>query len=263
MGFFRVKKSLFCSVILEADYYKICLREMGSKNRVLSEILKTQAIDDPRNIATVLDELLKEYEDKKIFLCVLMGEATQGVVKGSEVSDEECKIVTVNSDFLVYNRKDEVESIDSLFEPYKIDEHLNALKLLYFFYKNEKFQQNALFILRLEHSIAVMFADENEVFDAYMVDFVQERLNAIVTNPNDLALDDEDEVFYQTIKKQIENFYKKEGSKFVQNIFIYDADARNDANMSYYIFKNLLIKTQVAPIKVVDFMNRVNIKENG
>lgn len=250
MWFLDSKKNSFLSIILDNGLCKYYIRNLGNKNKVLSQ--KTGFFEF-ENVDTINEKIMQEIhniQNKKLFTCILHTDINQ---YANQKENDKCYTKSVDKDFTVMINKDIIDNYEFKF---KVDEHMSALKLLYFLIKNEAFDKTSMFMLKFNKTSVVSFATKDSVFSAYMLNYENMAINL-----RNAGVEDSEEILCQIIKEQLYNFYQNESCDFVQNIFLYDINSK-ESNESYYIFKNLSIRTESVPTDILDFLNRINIKEN-
>lgn len=259
MALFGSKKNVFCTLLLNGGSCKIIVRQIASKNRVAKSAKTTINFASKDELNEKLGEIMSKFNTKKSYICALMSSAKQCL--SEELSSQKDYIVeAVNDDYAVCVPKNDAEWIRSAIN-LNIDECMSALKLMYFLIKNQEFKGTCMFVLKFKDSVCVAFANDSSVLSASMYDYEKECIKIATKASNSASFSDSEEFFYELVKDKLSIFYSGQNSDFVSKIFLYDASGV-DRNMSYYFFKNLLIQTELVPIDILDFANKINIKEN-
>ena len=103
--------------------------------------------------------------------------------------------------------------------------------------------------MKFNTEIAVILADEKNV-----------KLAKILQIKNDTGDCDEDELLYSVIREIIDEYYADDEADFIDSIYIYGDDVISQSG--YLIFTKLFINTKIVPINLIDFLNKIAIKEN-
>ena len=77
---------------------------------------------------------------------------------------------------------------------------------------------------------------------------------------NDAGDCDDDELLYAVIREIIDEYYADDEADFIDSIYIYGDDVSSQSG--YLIFTKLFINTKIVPINLIDFLNKIAIKEN-
>lgn len=254
MGFLKRNNRLFYTILLDSDICKIYFRELDSRKAVIREGLETIAIEEAGlGVQTYISK--NGICGSKDYLSVLQTSYQQGltdsIVDGFNVQYIDKNIYSYAS----------ISDINAIKESLKIhiNEFISPFKVLYFLFKNQEFKGVSLFILKFSSSAVFMVADENMIYIAKMINLAESFIE-IIDADSSIDMSDSDELFYRVIRDFVNSFYD-EHDTFINNIFIYDIGSLGPET-GYYIFTRMFIKTNIVPINLMDFINKINIKEN-
>ncbi|MCI6989570.1 MAG: hypothetical protein MR902_08485 [Campylobacter sp.] len=259
MALFGSKKNVFCTLLLRGSSCKVIVRQIASKNRVTKSVKTTINFASKDELNERLGEIMSKFNAKKRYICALMSSPNQHL--SEELSTQKDYIVeAVSDEYAVCVPKSEAAWIRGVIS-LNIDECMSALKLMYFLIKNQEFKGTCMFVIKFKDSVCVAYANDSSVLSVSMYDYEKECIKIATKASNSASFSDSEEFFYELVKDKLSIFYSGQNSDFIDKIFIYDASGV-DKNMSYYFFKNLLIQTELVPIDILDFANKINIKEN-
>lgn len=254
MGFLKRNNRLFYTILLDSDICKIQFRELNSKRAVIKDGLESIEIENAK--VGIQNYMATNGNCKeKDYICVLQTSYQQGL---SDTAVDGFSVQYIDKDVYSYANSGEIEAIkDNL--GFYINEFISPFKVLYFLFKNQEFKGASLFVLKFSSSAAFMVADENVIYFAKMINLT-ERFIEIIQNDPSVAMDDSDELFYRVISGFVSEYYESYET-FINSIFIYDIGSLGPET-GYYIFTRIFIKTHIVPINLMDFINKINIKEN-
>ncbi|MSN95642.1 hypothetical protein F1B92_00250 [Campylobacter sp. FMV-PI01] len=249
MNFLKKTPKVFCSVLLDGKRCKIFIRKMGSKKSVVSEEFDEFLLEEDEN----LQKLGKIAKDQS-YISIMHTSANQGIeFKKDSINTDEYAFEEVDKKVFCYMDKTKIDDFAKS-NNFVVNEYMSAFKILYFLSKNQNFKGTSLFVLRFNESAAFMIANEDRVFVTKMVEIYDEILNYLESDSN---LSDIDEFFCNILENFIKQFYEN-SNEFINEIYIYD---EKSSEVGYYIFTKIFIKTQIVPLNIVDFMNKINLKE--
>ena len=252
MGIFSKAIRSFYSVILDGDECKFFFREIDAKRRVKNELLEYEQDVQNEYLDGKLATFMTKTENKSGHLSILDTNLDHNFITNLDEFDgytDEYEFENVASNFVIYYKKADANKIDECFK-ITFNAHITPLKTLYFLYKNQECAKSSnLFVLKFNTQIAVILADEKNVKLAK---------NLQIKNDNDVC--DEDELLHSVIREIIDEYYADDEADFIDSIYIYGDDVSSQSG--YLIFTKLFINTKIVPINLIDFLNKIAIKEN-
>ena len=252
MGIFSKANRSFYSVILDGDECKFFFREIDNKRRVKNELLEYEQDVQNEYLDGKLATFMTKTENKSGHLSILDTNLEHHFITSLDNFDgdaNEYEFENVASNFVIYYKKSDVIKIDECFG-ITFDMHITPLKTLYFLYKNQECAKSSnLFVLKFNTKIAVILADEKNV-----------KLAKNLQIKNDAGDCDDDELLYAVIREIIDEYYDDDEADFIDSIYIYGDDVSSQSG--YLIFTKLFINTKIVPINLIDFLNKIAIKEN-
>lgn len=254
MSFLKRNNRLFYTILLDSDICKIYFRLVSPKRTVVKEGLETIEIENAK--VGIQNYMANNGICKnKDYICVLQTSYKQGL---TNVMVDGFYTQYIDENIYSYANLDDIQNLkDNL--GFKIDEFISPFKVLYFLMKNQEFKGASLFVLKFSSSAAFMVADESTIYFAKMINLADRFIDIIQNDPS-VAMDDSDELFYRVISEFVKEYYS-EHETFINSIFIYDIGSLGPET-GYYIFTRIFIKTHIVPINLMDFINKINIKEN-
>ncbi|PSM52303.1 hypothetical protein CBLAS_0302 [Campylobacter blaseri] len=258
MRLFGNSPKMFYSVCVDNNVFEIFFREFDKKNTLKQEFNEKDILVNKEHVEKI-NFFLKSTGSKKSFLSFMHTSLNQGLVDDAIYNDKDFIMQEIDKDVISYSLKSEIEDIKNLYNVEYI-EYINPFKVLYFLMKNENFKGTSLFILKFSQSAAVMVANSEKVIFSKMINFIDEGFDAFKKDPDSFSLEDDDEIFVSILQNFLNKFYET-NSSFVDEIFVYDTCSSN-RELGYYIFTKLFIKTNVFPLDIVEYINKINIKEH-
>lgn len=255
MAFLKRNLRNFYTVFFDDGSCKIKFRNLNSQKVILKEYFNTVRPKDGDLFKSVNEYLKDAKKDKKSYVSVIDGSLKHSLVM--ENSDDLKDKLTQKIDKNIIAILDE-----NKFQKYKENievnefEYISPFKVLYFLYKNCKLGGVNLFLIKFHQTLAIMVASKDKVIDAKMISLEKSYEKMILEN---LDLDiNSDEIFCAAIEDYLKEFYEKHDD-FIEKIMVYGSVG---PEIGYYIFTKVFIKTEVGMEDVIDFANKINIKEN-
>lgn len=263
MGFFFNKLfKTFYSVVLDNRSCKFYFREVASNKNILSENSQTIIYENNDKIANSFAKFMENTSKEPITSTIICSTNQGAIFPTQNLIEEDDNFIyeIINEKFKVYYSKQESIEINTKFNT-NFDQFMSAFKVLYFLFKNQNFSGKALFVLKFEETAAFMVADESGVCYTRIVD-IADALTLIAQNPDsdEVEMDDMGEIFYAILQSEIKRFYESANSDFIEQIFIYDNDTLG-AEIGYLIYTRLHIKTELIPVDLAEYINKISIKE--
>ena len=250
MALFAPTKS-FLSVVLKGNIGNFYYRKFKSKKIIdekTDKIDLSQSEDEPAVCLSKFTDL----KEKRLKTGIFIDDISQRVILGEVVLRENFVYQEVDKGFTVELPKEIIEQVDEKFG-IKFDAHISLFKVLYFLMKNQHCAETAMYALKFDDKIAFIVGN-------------QERVNfADIISLKDLFeidLGDDDEMFFEILKVEIDKFYTEHATDFINNIFIYN-DGSLGNELGYVIFSRIFVKTNLVPTDFVDFINKILIKESS
>ncbi|NLY04125.1 MAG: hypothetical protein GXZ15_04720 [Campylobacter sp.] len=254
MNFLRRNNRHFYTILLDNDLCKVYFRELNSQKSVVSEGIKTFKVDGKYSQIGEYIEQNASYGEKD-YVCVFQTSHTQGL---TDVMIDGFYVQYIDENIYSYANLSDIRQIEESAGVH-INEFISPFKVLYFLHKNQNFEGVGLFVLKFSSLAVLMVADHGKIYSAKTVDLTKEFMN-LINNDESIVLDDWDELFYRVIRDFIFDFYTQNES-FINGIYIYDTGGLSP-EIGYYIFTKIFIKTNIVPLNLMDFINKINIKEN-
>lgn len=251
MAFLKKNPRKFYTIFLDNNVCKIYFRELNSRRAVLEEGSKNIYIKN-REYLDEINEFIKDKENS--YICLLQTSLQQGLVGELGVDVSENIIQNIDKDVISYANLKDIEYIKGYLK-FKIDEFISPFKILYFLYKNVEITSTSLLMLKFGSSMAVMVVNKNGILDATMIDL--KEIYILFYNEGHIL--DNEELFFEALKQYIANFYK-DNNDFIDKIYVYSNEGLG-VEMGYYIFTKIFIRTEVPMLNLMDFVNKINIKE--
>ncbi|CZE47104.1 hypothetical protein [Campylobacter geochelonis] len=260
MSLFKKSPSMFYSIFLNNEVCKIYFRELSFQKTVVREAEEKISLKNTTDLSEKISLFLRQTDNKKGFVSVLLTSSNQGLLDDDVNLDDDIVIQEIDDDVIAYCAKTDIEKTQEVVGV-NVNEFMNAFKMLYFLYKNQDFKGTSMFVLKFDDNAAVIVANKDKIFFSKMLDFSAQLDELVKAKSVDFAVDDTDEILCQIFKQNIIKIYQ-DSDEFIENIYIYDEDSLS-AEVGYYIFTRIFIKTSVVPINMIDLINKINIKENS
>ena len=252
MSFLKKNIKKFYTILIDNNSCKIYFRNISPRRKVLEEETKNIYIKN-KNFPDEIKKFIKDEENSHI--CVLQTSKEQGLASQDCLDMSKYLLQSIDTDVISYANLKDINEIRNSFD-FKVDEFISPFKVLYFLYKNSALTNTSLYVVKFNETMAIMVANKNRVIDTKMVDLSE--LYVKFYN-DDLVLNSE-ELFLEVLKRYVDEFYKNH-DEFIDKIYIYSSDDLG-VEMGYYIFTKIFIRTEVSTLNLMDFINKINIKEN-
>jgi len=253
MGLFKKAEKVFYSVILKSDSCKFLFREIDSKRRVKSQMYEREQYESEEDLREKFAAFLERNDNKPGVTSILINDIEQNYITDmSEFEGDESEFVFENvaKDFIVYYPKSCVQAKNDAFGR-EFDSYISALKMLYYLHKNENCSDFLnLFVIKFSTLAVFMFADKNGVKFAKLWQIPP------------LSTDDDELQFCDKLLAEVKLYYAmSEGSECIDSIYIYHDNILSNES-SYVFFTKLYITINTVNLDIIDFMNKMSIKEN-
>lgn len=249
MGLFSPVKS-FLSVVLKDNICKFYYRKLSGK-KVVDEKVEKIDLKTSEEEASVILAKFANLGEKRLTTSFLIDSKEQKAILGEVEIRENFAYQEVDKGFTVELPQEIIEKMDEKFG-IKFDSHTSLFKVLYFLMKNQHFGETAMFALKFSDKIAFIVGNQENVAYANIVS---------MKDYFEVDLGDEDEMFYEILKGEIDKFYTEHESDFINSIFIYN-DGSLGNEIGYVIFSRIFVKTSLTFVDFVDFINKISIKES-
>ncbi|MBQ7271035.1 MAG: hypothetical protein IJR18_05055 [Campylobacter sp.] len=249
MGLFSPVKS-FLSVVLKDNICKFYYRKLSGKKVVDEKVEKIDLKTSEEETSAILAKFANLGE-KRLTTSFLIDSKEQKAILGEVEIKENFVYQEIDKGFTVELPQEIIEKTDEKFG-IKFDSHTSLFKVLYFLMKNQHFGETAMFMLKFSDKIAFIVGNQEKVAYANIVS---------MKDHFEVDLGDEDEMFYEVLKGEIDKFYTEHESDFINSIFIYN-DGSLGNEIGYVIFSRIFVKTSLTFVDFVDFINKISIKES-
>ena len=249
MALFAPVKS-FLSVVVRDNIGKFYYRKFKSKKVIDEKVDKIDLSQSEEEPAVCLAKFT-DLSEKRLTTSILIDDKSQRAILGEVVIREKFAYQDVDKDFTVELAQEVIEKIDEKFGV-KFDAHISLFKVLYFLMKNQHFGETAMYALKFSDKIAFIVGNQEKVSYANIVSLKDQF---------EVDLGDEDEMFFEILKGEIDKFYTEHESDFINSIFIYN-DGSLGNEIGYVIFSRIFVKTSLTFVDFADFINKISIKES-
>ena len=249
MGLFSPVKS-FLSVVLKDNICKFYYRKLSGKKVVDEKVEKVDLKTSEEEVSVSLAKF-SDLGEKKLTTSILIDSKEQKAILGEIEIKENFAYQEIDKGFTIELPQEIIEKTDEKFG-IKFDSHTSLFKVLYFLMKNQQFAETAMFALKFDDKIAFIVGNQEKVSYANIVSLKDQF---------EVDLGDEDEMFFEILKGEIDKFYTEHESDFINSIFIYN-DGSLGNEIGYVIFSRIFVKTSLTFVDFADFINKISIKES-
>ncbi|MDA3050471.1 MULTISPECIES: hypothetical protein [unclassified Campylobacter] len=249
MGLFKAKS--FLSVAQNDSECEFVFRKLGFSKKIVDEKTLKFSVDSATDFAAQMAEF-RQGIAKSLHANILIDDPAQRVIFSSEPKrTDECFYQSVDSDFTVEFPRSATTGSDEKFGA-SFNSYESLFKVLYFLYKNQhEIDSVAMFVLKFNDRVAFLVANKKRALYADMI-LIDDEMKGMMS--------DSDELFYEILNFQIDNFYQSKNSEFLTNVFIY-SDGTLSNEIGYVIFTRIHIKTNLINLNFADFINKIAMVE--
>lgn len=255
MAFLKRNLRNFYTVFFDDGSCKIKFRNLNSQKVILKEYFNTVRPKDGDLFKSVNEYLKDAKKDKKSYVSVIDGSLKHSLVMENSDDLKDKLTQKIDKNIIAILDEDKFQKYKENIETNEF-EYISPFKVLYFLYKNCKLDGVNLFLIKFHQTLAVMVASKDKVIDAKMISLEKSYEKIILEN---LDIDiNSDEIFCAAIEDYLKEFYEKHDD-FIEKIMVYGSVG---PEIGYYIFTKVFIKAEVGMEDIIDFANKINIKEN-
>ena len=255
MAFLKRNLRNFYTVFFDDGSCKIKFRELNSQKVILKEYFNTIRPKNGSLFESVNETLKDTKKDKKSYVSVIDGSIKHSFLMENNNDLDSFVTQKIDKNILAILDEDRLEIYKENLD-LKDFEYISPFKVLYFLYKNSELDGTNLFVIKFHQTLAIMVANKDKVINAKMMS-LEEAFEKTLLKGLDVDINS-DEIFCGAIEDYLKQFYDSH-DEFIEKIMIYGSVG---PEIGYYIFTKIFIKTEVGLENIIDFANKINIKEN-